>query len=248
MKNKFHFFSTLTIVFTIAFFQSCNTSVDLPNNFSTKVKDIDGNEYSTVTIGSQVWMVENLKVTRYNNGDPINLVTDATSWSKLSTGAYCNYDNDISTGNIYGRLYNWYAVKTGVIAPKGWHVPTDAEWTILKNYMIANKYNYDGTTTNNKIAKSLASKDKWEYSTIIGAIGNNMLNNNLSGFSAMPGGTREGNGLFNEIYKHGYWWSTIDQNDVDNFAGGMNLYHDWIYITTLGAPKNHGCSIRCIKD
>ena len=94
---------------------------------SETVKDIDGNVYHTVTIGTQIWMVENLKTTKYRNGDGIPNVTDNTQWGNLTTWAYCNYNNDAANGTKYGKLYNWYAVNDSRnIAPTGWHVPTDA--------------------------------------------------------------------------------------------------------------------------
>ena len=100
------------------------------------VVDIDGNVYHTVTIGTQVWMVENLKTTRYNDGTAIPLVTDGTAWAALTTPGYCWYNNDSATyKNTYGALYNWYAVNTGKLAPTGWHVPTDSEWTVLTTYL-----------------------------------------------------------------------------------------------------------------
>ena len=100
------------------------------------VVDIDGNVYHTVTIGTQVWMVENLKTTKYNDGTAIPLVTDNTAWGALTTPGYCWYNNDSATyKNTYGALYNWYAVNTGKLAPTGWHVPTDSEWTVLTTYL-----------------------------------------------------------------------------------------------------------------
>src|SRR5574344_1985932 len=137
------------------------------------ITDIDGNTYKTVTIGTQTWMAENLKVTKYNDGIAIPNVTDATAWSELTTGALCDYDNTPSNSETYGKLYNWYAVNTGKLCPTGWHVPSDAEWTILENYLIANGYNYDGTTTNNKIAKAMASSSGWKSSTNEFLIGSN---------------------------------------------------------------------------
>ena len=127
------------------------------------VTDIDGNTYDYLTYGTQQWTVENAAMETYRDGTPIPQVTDATQWSNLTTGAWCYYDNDPTKG----KLYNWYAV-AGIhdndpntpnkeFAPLGWHVPTDAEWTTLEEHLIANGYNYDGTTTGNKIAKSMAS-------------------------------------------------------------------------------------------
>jgi uncharacterized protein (TIGR02145 family) len=122
---------------------------------TSTLTDIDSNVYKTVKIGNQWWMAENLKVTHYNDGTPIPNVTD--KWGDLSTGSYCAYNNNDSNIEIYGLLYNWYAVDDDSIAPAGWHVPTNAEWTELENY-LANTYNCDVTSTGNKIGKLLASK------------------------------------------------------------------------------------------
>jgi len=101
-----------------------------------EVSDIDGNYYKTIQIGSQIWMAENLKTTRYNDGSNIPLVTDNTAWSNLTTPGYCWYNNDAATyKNVYGALYNWYAVNTGKLCPSGWHVPSEYEWTLLVNYL-----------------------------------------------------------------------------------------------------------------
>jgi uncharacterized protein (TIGR02145 family) len=178
------------------------------------VSDIDGNFYTTVKIGTQVWMVENFRSTKYNDGTPITLVSGSewggrSKWEDLSTGAYCYYPgsvltdlliktnpiaSNISNKDEYGALYNWYTVATGKLAPKGWHVPSDEEWNELEKYMIANGYNWDGTKEGNKIAKALAAQTGWmegseKYDPVCsGAIGNDLKRNNSSGFSAPPGG------------------------------------------------------------
>jgi len=100
------------------------------------VKDVDGNVYNTVTIGSQTWMKENLKVTKYRNGDPIANVTDGKAWSNLTTGAYCDYSNKPSNGKTYGKLYSYYSiVDSRSLCPTGWHVPSDVEWTTLTTFV-----------------------------------------------------------------------------------------------------------------
>ncbi len=107
-------------------------------SFSTSpltISDADGNTYATVAIGTQVWMKENLKSTKYNDGTSISLVTVASDWTALRTHGYCWYDNNVSYQNIYGALYNWYTVNSGKLCPSGWHVPTDNEWTTLINYL-----------------------------------------------------------------------------------------------------------------
>ena len=150
----------LIIISTAFYLQVCNAQTGT-------VTDIDGNIYQTVTIGTQTWMVENLRTTKYNDNSAIPEITGAITWSNLTTPGMCTNNNTKNTDtiNTYGRLYNWYAVNTGKLPPIGWHVPTDAEFTILENYLIANGFNYDGTTTgnsisNNKIAKALNSQLK----------------------------------------------------------------------------------------
>ena len=132
MKNNLLFYSLAIMGMFLLLISGCKKGVNKNNLPANAVKDIDGNVYHTVTIGTQVWMVENLKVTKYRDGTPIPNKTDATEWGSLTTGAYCDYDNTVSNSTIYGKLYNWYAVNDWRnIAPTGWHVPTDAEWTTL---------------------------------------------------------------------------------------------------------------------
>ena len=120
----------------ILLISSCsNNNIVNPAPTPLTATDIDGNVYHTVTIGTQIWMVENLKTTRYNDGSPIPFVTDSSSWSNLTTPGYCWYNNDTTNKNTYGALYNWFAVNTGKLAPTGWHVPTDDEWTTLTTYL-----------------------------------------------------------------------------------------------------------------
>jgi uncharacterized protein (TIGR02145 family) len=169
-----------------------------PNNFAGIAEDIDGNVYKTVMIGTQVWMADNLKVTKYNNGTEIPNIKDGVQWAAATAGAYCLYNNDIGNKSTYGILYNWHAVNTRKLCPTGWHVPDDAEWITLENYLIASGYNYDGTTTGSKIAKSLAATTSWAPTTATGAVGNTdfPLYRNKSGFSALPGGYRGMQGNF----------------------------------------------------
>ena len=108
------------------------------SNAHRSVTDIDGNVYQTVEMGDQLWMAENLKVTHYRNGDEISTGYSNSEWANLSTGAYAVYDDNESNADAYGYLYNWYAVETGNLAPEGWHVPTDAEWTGLIIYLDIN--------------------------------------------------------------------------------------------------------------
>jgi uncharacterized protein (TIGR02145 family) len=221
----------------------------LPNNFAGVITDIEGNPYKTVRIGSQVWMAENLKTTKYNDGAAIPLVADATAWDNLTTPGYCWYDDNPTTiGAVYGALYNWHTVNTGKLCPSGWHVPTDAEWTTLENYLIANGYNYDGTTTGNKIAKSLATATSWTSSTNYGAVGNTdyPAYRNKSGFSTLPGGCRYYDGLFGTVGSDGYWWSSTETSADKAWDRGL-YSHDTV-VSRYDYYKDNGFSVRCLRD
>lgn len=193
--------------------------------------DQDGNVYKTVTIGSQTWMAENLRTTKYNDGTAIPLVTDLSEWSDLSTGAYCNYDNTNNTDTIatFGRLYNWYAVNTGKLAPKGWHVPTDAEWTTLTIFLRVG-------VSGGKLKETGTS----HWSTP------NTRATNETGFTALPGGYRNSGGTFGGIGDNGLWWSATEGD-----AGGA---WDWSICYDLGGEgrlydyKEVGISVRCVRD
>ena len=211
------------------------------------VTDIDGNVYHTVTIGTQTWMVENLNTSKYSNGETIPNITDGTEWTGLTTGAWCNYNNDVANGNKYGKLFNWYAVADSRnIAPSGWHVPTITEWAILENYLIANGFNYDGTITGNKIAKSLASTTDWVTSTIEGAVGNDLTKNNKSGFTALPGGYRSGSSS-SGIGTNAIWWSSTE-NDISTAWRRSIFYSEPNMVNATINPKTYGRSIRLVKD
>lgn len=219
-------------------------------NEPDSVTDIDGNVYQIVKIGDQWWMAENLKVTHYRNGEAILNITDNGEWSNLSTGAYCIRYNNSDNIDTYGLLYNWYAVDDSRnIAPTGWHVPSDEEFKILENYLIANGYNWDGTTTENKIGKSLASKTGWHSSPDVGDVGNEISTNNTSGFSALGGGYRLGSsGAFNDfIGFYGRWWSSTLSDSSEAFGAGLS-YNSSIFEHKKYHDKRYGCSIRLVRD
>jgi uncharacterized protein (TIGR02145 family) len=209
------------------------------------VTDFDGNVYQTISIGTQVWMVENLKVTHYRNGDPITNITDNHQWFNLSTPAYCDYENTSGNSIIYGRIYNYFAVADNrKIAPVGWHVPTDAEWTILTDYLTNNGYGNGGSGP--AIAKSMASKSGWTTFLQVGTTGNDQASNNSSGFSALPGGGRFTSGGFSDIGKSCYLWSSTAASLTSGWSRGINYngsacgrgYYDNV----------RGLSVRCISD
>ena len=219
---------------------------------SGTVTDQDGNSYPYLTYGDQVWTVKNAEVVTYRDGTPIPQVTDATEWSNLTTGAWCYYDNDPTKG----KLYNWYAVM-GIhdtdpntpnkeFAPEGWHVPTDAEWTTLEDYLRANGINYDPPTTGHKIAFAMASTTGWNSSTEPGAPGYNQSLNNSSGFNAFPEGYRSPSDLFQDEGGGAYFWcSTVfsELNAWYRYLGG-----DSSYLYGYGSDKRHGFSVRFVRN
>ena len=189
----------------------------------------------TIVIGTQQWMEKNLEVVTYRNGDVIAQVTDATAWAGLTTGAWCYYNNDVANGAIYGKLYNWYAVNdTRGLAPTGWHVPTDAEWTIL---------------TDKLGGVSVAGGKMKSVGTTIWTTPNTSATNE-SGFSGFPGGYRDTNGTFSNVgYYGGYyggWWSSSEYNTAT--ALNRYLYHSFGGTSSFNYYKTYGFSVRCLRD
>jgi uncharacterized protein (TIGR02145 family) len=212
-------------------------------SFTTNLADVEGNVYHPVTIGTQIWMVENLKTTKYRDGTNISNITDNTAWNALASGAYCDYNNTPSNSDNYGRLYNWYAVNdVKKLCPSGWHVSTNAEWTTLINYLTDNGYGYGGS--GNDVAKSLAYTSGWTTYTTAGTIGNDQTSNNTSGFSGLPGGIRMSNGTFSNILTHTEWWSSTGTASAYVWI----LYYNGSLVGSSYDPANYGYSVRCIKD
>lgn len=204
-------------------------------SFISSVVDFEGNMYQTVKIGTQVWMKENLRTTKYRYGLAIPNVTILTDWANVSSGAYCWYDNDIANKAIYGGLYNWHSVNSGNLCPLGWHVPTDAEWTTLVTYLGGE------TLAGGKIKE--AGITHWA-SPNTGAT-------NESGFTALPGACRfTGPALdpegFAGIKSGGIWWSATESDATNAWARSV-IFNDGKSIR--GAMlKNVGNSVRCVKN
>ena len=209
------------------------------------VTDVDGNIYQVITIGTQVWMSENLSTTKYNNGSDIPLVSDPSGWGSLTTPGYCWYDNNNDANKaIYGALYNFYTVNTGQLCPIGWHVPTNDEWVVLTDYLTANGYGYEGS--GDDIAKSLSSALYWQSFTTPGVVGNNQISNNTSGFSAVPSGGRGGDGTFTAIgYSTVFWTSTPISL---NAAIGKTLSYILSTVIEGNSDNRFGGSVRCLND
>lgn len=215
------------------------------------VTDIDGNIYNRITIGKQVWMAENLRTTRFLNGDAIGTTIPATKEVMYESDPIYQwaYDGNEKNSVQYGRLYTWYAVMDPRgICPEGWHVPSDAEWTEMEKYLIANKYNYDGTIADNKIAKSMTSSSEWRYSEEVGTLGypDNTASSNNSGFAALPAGYRNSEGAFVNIGSTGCWWSSTEYKTYD-------AYYRYLYSTRNDLIRSSyyefcAVSVRCIKN
>lgn len=217
----------LTITFLS--FNSCSDN-NCPNNTSnTSVKDIDGNSYEVVQICNNTWMESNLNVSTYRNGDVIPQVSDPIEWANLTTGAWCYYANDTANGPIYGKLYNWYAINDSRgLAPVGWHVSTDQEFTALSNCL----------------GGELIAGGKMKATTLWDSPNSGATNS--SGFTSLPGGVRYSNGTFQfKGYSSNFWTSTININTVF-FRNNVSV-NGTMYRGTDG-NKNDALSVRCVKD
>jgi uncharacterized protein (TIGR02145 family) len=227
----------------ISFTTSSTTGIIFnPNLTYGSLTDIDNNVYRTIQIGTQVWMAENLRTTKYKNGSAIPNVTDNMTWRDLTTPAFCYYNNDAATNKyVYGALYNWFTVNTGNLCPTGWHVPADTEWATLVSYL-------GGTSVAGAKLKE-TTKNHWlnftEYAT------------NESGFTALPAGMRAADhgtvltwwlGVFGDLGSYGNWWSRTELTTI-------NSSYWYTYGNTPGflkgvdlIEKQNGLSVRCLKD
>jgi uncharacterized protein (TIGR02145 family) len=197
------------------------------NAFVFKVKSVE--VFKTVKIGGQVWMADNLNVDHYRNGDAIREIKDAGQWSNLTSGSWCYYNSNISNGQVYGKLYNWYAVNDSRgLCPAGWHVPSDEDWTALQNFLGGSEM----------AGGKLKATTGWNLP--------NGGANNSSSYNGLPGGCRYVNGSFDAIGNFGYWWS-VTENDYDN-AWGRRLSYVNSDLGRNSVSKLGGFSVRCIKD
>jgi len=196
------------------------------------VTEKDGNIYQTVTIGTQTWMASNLRVTHYRNGESITNLTVDADWTGATFAAWCDYSNLAANGTKYGHLYNWYAASdTRNIAPVGWHVATDAEWTTLTTYLGG---------------EGVAGGKLKEAGTLNWASPNTGATNE-TGFSALPGGYRSIDGTFSNVGLYGYWWSSTQHGtgtpwNRDVYYGSSSVGQKY------GDGKVGGFSVRCVKD
>jgi len=194
--------------------------------------DGDGNVYDTVVIGTQVWLAENLKTTKFNNGVSIPLVIDGDEWATMSAASYCWYDNHPDFKNTYGALYNWYAVNSTTLCPVGYHVPTKDDWITLLEYLGGEK----------------VAGGKLKEAGLIHWQSPNTDATNESGFTALAGGYRNFNGSFNNIGYEGKWWSSTPSTESEKAWYRFSVSSGSSWLTDGMWEKTAGQSVRCIKD
>jgi uncharacterized protein (TIGR02145 family) len=219
------------------------------------VTDIDGNTYQSVTNCGLTFTKQNLNVSKYSDGTPIPQVTDPTAWQNLTTGAWCYYNNDPANGAVYGKLYNWYAV-AGIydaasasnpalrkkLAPVGWHIPTDGEWSNLINCLDPNA---DGGNNFNTAGGKMKTTGTIQAGTGLWQEPNTEATNE-SGFSGLPAGFRYFNGSFYYIGYFGFWWSSSESNAANAWIRDLDFGYGNAFRNT--SSKNYGFSLRCLRD
>lgn len=224
-----HFISG--IVLSIVFCSCVRHRSGQTDHHMDRIRDADGNNYNIITIGNQQWLKENLKVTRFRNGDPVVFPGNDPDWMKTTMGAGCYHNNDPKAGKIYGVLYNWSAANdTRGICPEGWHIPSDEEWQQLADFLGGDKI------AGNKIKESGSAH--W-------AVPNEGATNE-SGFTALPGGGRDELGKFIIDQYGGFWWSSTEDGDTDVWV--RSTFYGYGSILRDSYPKNCGFSVRCLRD
>jgi trimeric autotransporter adhesin len=232
---------TFTVTATNAIGTSVASSGSNSVTPTAPITDYDGNVYHTVTIGTQVWLAENLKTTRYNDGTSIPNITDNTAWVALTTGAYSDYSNIPANSTTYGRLYNWYVVDNNTatkvasnggknVCPTGWHVPSDAEWTTLTTYLGG---------------ESVAG-GKLKETGITHWASPNTGATNETGFTAFPGGYRFNDGAYTLVGSDGLWWSSTDYSTT--LAWFRYMSYNNAYVSRDFSSERSGFSVRCVRD
>jgi len=194
------------------------------------VTDQENNKYRIVKIGDQIWMAENLRSTRLNDGTAIANITGIADWAALSTPGYCWYKNDTAYKNVYGALYNAYAVNTSKLCPIGWHVSSNEDWLKLEAFLGGEK---------------IAGGKLKDTGTLHWSEPNSGATNEVL-FKALPGGSRYTNGLFLTVKNMGYWWSPGESNTFNNWY--RSIYYRDVSVTRNFIDSTNGFSVRCVKD
>ena len=200
--------------------------------------DSEGNSYRTIQIGNQTWMAENLRVTKFRDGNAIPNINDTAQWRTTTSPARCTYREDVANNFLYGNLYNWFAVESpSNLCPRGWHIPTDAEWGILLNLLDSKSSGGDSVNIAGSRMK-IAGNVYWDPP--------NTNASNSSGFSANAGGARFPSGSFGAIRSFGLWWSST-QTDATT-AWVRQLGNTSESAARVSYQKTFGFSVRCVKD
>ena len=238
MKAAYSKFSLVMALFFIfagceRFFSDPIPPIDYTGQIES-IKDIEGNIYKTVGIGTQFWMAENLRTTKLNNGKILNNLTSNSRWGFSKIPGYCYYNNDsLQYSTIFGPLYNFYVISSDSICPTGWHVRTEQDWNILKEYLGG------GLLAGGKM-KDIYSK-YWNSP-------NYCIANDYN-FSALPGGSRRfDTGLFYELGNEGNWWTSSNIPQYQDHALIMTIIKGNTYLSSNSRYKHEGVSIRCIKN
>jgi uncharacterized protein (TIGR02145 family) len=237
-KNRIFIHHLLIMALVLIFTSGCKKNN--PEISFGSMTDQDGNSYKTVEIGTQTWMAENLKTTKYSDNNSIPIVTSNSAWIHLTTPGYCWYDNNEATNKpIYGALYNWYTAKTGKLCPAGWHVPTDAELKMLEMFLGMTQVQADGASWRGaEQGTQMKNTTGWKA-------GEN--GTNISGFSALPGGFRYyADGSFLNEGTLSYWWCSDESSPAT--GNYRRLDGNDARVFREGAIKAAGKYVRCVKD
>lgn len=242
MKGIFNSLALSSTCLVIAILFSCKKNNDQKPIKGT-VTDIDGNGYDTITIGTQIWMKENLKVSKYRNGDPIITGLSNKQWADTTGGAYVIYENNPVNNDSYGKLYNWFAViDPRGLCPAGWHVPSDEEWKTLEIGMgmpVSELDQVGWRAANQNVGGKLKATSNLWFLPNTGAT-------DESGFSGLPGGNRHPFLGFGEIAGSSYWWTTSETSTYNSLYRRFN--YDKGSSKRDSIPKIYGLSVRCVKD
>jgi uncharacterized protein (TIGR02145 family) len=226
MKRKIPFFVLILMTFVIL-----SAGCTKEEKLQDPVTDVEGNIYKTVKIGSQVWMAENLRTTKYNDGIEITLTTGSGQWNDLSNAGFCWYDNNESSfKELYGALYNGYAVVTGKLCPDGWHIPEKQEWTVLSEFLG------DSVKAGGKMKE--AGTANWKVP--------NKGADNSSGYTAVAAGIRYFEGTFSSNQSYSCLWAVTEASPEELWC--VSLYFADSNLSFNHRSKKYGFSVRCIKD
>ncbi len=219
---------------------AANSKTKPTSGYGPTITDVDGNTYKTVYIGTQQWMGENLKTSKYSDGTTIPNIKDNTQWVNVTTGAWSNYNNSDSIGSIYGKLYNWYVINPSTngnknVCPTDWHTPNDTEWKILTDYLGGAEV----------AGAKMRSTELTYWNTL------NEPTTNSALFFGLAGGMRNNGGDYNDIKEYATWWSS---DNIDSISASFNYLlkgkngPNSCSFCTYISPKLSGLSIRCLKD